>query len=39
MMHRQVAAISLLIAVLAGAAAAVGVSQQKSVKEVPLIIN
>lgn len=40
MMHRPVAAMSLLMAILvAGAAAAVGVSQQKSVKEVPLIMN
>lgn len=39
MMHRQVAAISLLTAVLPGAPAAIGVSQQKSVKEVPLIIE
>ena len=37
-MHRHIAAISLLIAVLAGTAAAVGVSQQKPVKEVPLIV-
>jgi hypothetical protein len=39
MMHSPVAATSLLIAVLAGATAAVGVSQLKSVKEVPLIMN
>jgi hypothetical protein len=39
MLHRQVAAISLIIAVLAGAAAAVSVSQQKPVEEVPVIIE
>ena len=35
MMHRQIVALTLLITAMA----AVGVSQQKSVKQVPLIIS